>query len=43
MVMVQGEIKGFIRAFPKTAAEALGENILQFPMRDCGSGVASHT
>lgn len=43
MVVVQGQIRGFIRAFPKTAAEALGENILQFPMRDCGSGVANHT
>jgi hypothetical protein len=37
MVLVQGEIKGFVRAYPKTAPPVLKEKILQFPMRSCGS------
>jgi hypothetical protein len=32
MVMVQGQIKGFIRAYAKAAPK---ENVLQFPIRNC--------
>jgi hypothetical protein len=35
MVIVQGQIRGFIRAYPKAGAPALPENILQFPRRKC--------
>jgi len=35
MVVVQGQIKGFIRDFPKTAAPPPPRNILQFPRRKC--------
>ena len=34
MVAVQGQIKGFIRAYPKTITK---KNILEFPTRKCGS------
>ena len=33
MVVVQGQIKGFVRAYPQMAAPAPNENILQFPSR----------
>jgi hypothetical protein len=32
MVVVQGEIKGFIRKYPKTSPHVLQQNILQFPV-----------
>ena len=32
MVVVQGQIKGFIRTYPKAAPR---ENLLQFPLRNC--------
>jgi hypothetical protein len=32
MVIVQGQIKGFIRMYPKRAPK---ENVLQFPLRNC--------
>ena len=35
MVVVEGQIRGFIRAYPKAGAPALPENILQFPRRKC--------
>jgi hypothetical protein len=41
MIVVQGQIKGFIRAFPKTAAGNSKQNLLQFPGRNGGMGAAS--
>ena len=35
MVMVQGQIKGFIRMYPKAGAPALPENVLRFPRGKC--------
>jgi hypothetical protein len=43
MVVVQGQIKGFIRAFPKTVTLAPKENILQFPRRKCEKESAKAT
>jgi hypothetical protein len=34
MVVVQGQIKGFVRAYPKTITK---RNLLEFPTRKCGS------
>jgi hypothetical protein len=38
MVMVQGQLKGFIRAYPRTAEVALPANILLFPLGKCEKG-----
>ena len=32
MVVVQGQIKGFIRKYPKTSPHVLQQNLLQFPI-----------
>jgi hypothetical protein len=43
MVLVQGQIKGFIRAFPKEAAAAPKANLLQFPQGRSRKGTAQAT
>jgi hypothetical protein len=42
MVEVQGQIKGFIRKYPK-AGTALPENVLQFPRGKCEKAVPRAT
>jgi len=41
MVMVQGQLKGFIRAYPK--ASALEDGVLRFPQGKCERGKARAT